>query len=97
VNHVVVVAMVSRKRNQGKARKAAKAKAREEAVERRRNNQATIWPQQLLEAQMQMQQLQIGNAPTGRDTTTCRHGLEKIDNICVNFMHAFEDAAFTDT
>jgi len=50
--------MVSRKRNQGKARKAAKA--REEAAEERRmsNNQATNGRQQSLA--VQMQRLQIG-------------------------------------
>jgi hypothetical protein len=77
-----------RKRNQGKA-----AKAREEAVERRNNNnnnQTTM-----LEAQMQ--RLQIGNAPapvpiSQNGVVKCRHGFEKMDNICANFVNAFECA-----
>jgi hypothetical protein len=78
--HVVVVVaikMVSRKKNQGKARKAAKA--REEAEERRKNNLTTNG----------LVLSNIGDVPMSRDTTTCGHGLEKIDDIYQNFVTAF--------
>eukprot|EP00984_Skeletonema_dohrnii_P025433 scaffold14600_cov150-Skeletonema_dohrnii-CCMP3373.AAC.1 len=83
---------MGRKRNQGKARKAAKAKAREEAKEERgndNNNQRRNEWQQPLAAQMQ--QLQIGAAP---DTTKCYHGggFDKIDNMCIDFVVAFREA-----
>ena len=88
---------MGRKRNQGKARKAAKAKAREEAEEERgndNNNQRRNERQQLLAAQMQ--QLQLGNSnllPTsGSDATKCRHGFEKMDNMCIDFVIEFRDA-----
>jgi len=86
---------MGRKRNQGKARKAAKAraKAREEAEEES-NNQRTNGQQRLLAAQMQ--QLEIGNGnllPTsGSDATKCRHGFEKMDNMCIDFVIEFRDA-----
>ena len=65
--------IMGRKRNQGKARKAAKAKAREEAEENGRNNNSqstTSGPvvQSLLSAQRQ--QLQAGGV-----YTKCKHGL----------------------
>jgi hypothetical protein len=82
--------MVSRKKKQGKARKAAKA--REEAEQRRsNNNQTTNGPQQHSLA-AQMQQLQIGDAPIARrDMIKCRHGYKQSD-ICRDFMKAFMDA-----
>jgi len=80
--------MVSRKRNQGKARKAAKA--REEAEERR-NNQATNVQQQ---QQLPVAQMQTGNMPISRrEIPTCGHGAQKIDNICTNFVISFRVAA----
>jgi len=84
---------MGRKRNQGKARKAAKAKAREEAKEERgNNNQTTDGRQQPLAAQMQ--QLQIGAAPISSDTTKCWHGSEFLDEMemCIDFVVAFSDA-----
>jgi len=82
---------VGRKRNQGKARKAAKAKAEEEAKEERgNNNQTTDGRHQPLAAQMQ--QLEIGAAPTSSGTTKCYHGFEKMDNLCSEFVVAFSDA-----
>jgi hypothetical protein len=85
--------MVSRKRNQGKARKAAKAKskaAREEAEERR-NNQATNTNRQQQSLAARMQQLQIGNALMSQNgVVKCRHGFEKMDDICTNFVNTFE-------
>ena len=72
---------MGRKRNQGKARKAAKAKAREEAEEER--NHSTDG-QQLSPALLQ--QLQSGNAMRG---AACVHGLEKMDHLCAGFVDAF--------
>eukprot|EP00985_Skeletonema_marinoi_P003498 scaffold1505_cov146-Skeletonema_marinoi.AAC.12 len=77
---------IGRKRNQGKARKAAKAKAREEATES--NNQVTNQQRQSLAAQMQ--QLEIGNG----NSTKCWHGFEKMNkisrDITANFVEAFQ-------
>jgi len=82
---------MGRKRNQGKARKAAKAKAREEAEES--NNQVTNERQLLAE---QILQLQIGNGnflPTsGSDTTKCYHGFKEMDNMCIDFVIEFREA-----
>eukprot|EP00985_Skeletonema_marinoi_P009934 scaffold4680_cov164-Skeletonema_marinoi.AAC.9 len=63
---------MGRKRNQGKARKAAKAMARE-AEEERANNDHRV--EQLLNARLQ--QLQVGTAtPTPQnDVVECFHGL----------------------
>ena len=76
---------MGRKRNQGKARKAAKAKAKEAEEER---GQMTNERQQSLAAQIQL--MQIG----GGDTTECWHGLdrrfEKVDYVM--FVDAFKDA-----
>ena len=79
---------MGRKRNQGKARRAAKAKAREEAAaaERRGDDYQTANPceQSLLSAQF-LQQLQI-------DGGKCRHGFVpavSIDDISFRFMTAF--------
>ncbi|KAK1734230.1 hypothetical protein QTG54_014997 [Skeletonema marinoi] len=81
---------MGRKRNQGKARKAAKAKAEEEAKEERgNNNQTTNGRQQPL---AELQQLELGAAPISSDTTKCWHGFEKIDNLCSEFIVAFSDA-----
>eukprot|EP00984_Skeletonema_dohrnii_P018324 scaffold8534_cov79-Skeletonema_dohrnii-CCMP3373.AAC.1 len=86
---------MGRKRNQGKARKAAKAraKAREEVEES--NNQRTNGQQQQSLAE-QMQQLQIGNSnfllTSGSDATKCRHGFEEMDNMCIDFVSAFRKA-----
>ena len=73
---------MGRKRNQGKARKAAKAKAREEAEEEM--NHSTDGQQLSLPALLQ--QLQSGNAMRG---AACVHGLEKMDNLCAGFVDAF--------
>jgi len=85
---------MGRKRNQGKARKAAKAKAEEE---RGRNNnqtngdnQATSGQQQASE--MQLQQLELGAAATPFDTTKCWHGFEEMDDLCSDFVVAFSGA-----
>eukprot|EP00984_Skeletonema_dohrnii_P011225 scaffold4462_cov119-Skeletonema_dohrnii-CCMP3373.AAC.8 len=70
---------MGRKRNQGKARKAAKAKAREEAEEER--NHTTTDGQQLSLPAL-LQQLQSG--------ADCVHGLElMMDNLCAGFVDAF--------
>ena len=81
---------MGRKRNQGKARKAAKAKAEERGNDN--NNQRTSERQQSLAAQMQ--QLQIGAPP---DTTKCRHGCQHLDKMCIHFVVAFRDAFYDDT
>eukprot|EP00984_Skeletonema_dohrnii_P025437 scaffold14600_cov150-Skeletonema_dohrnii-CCMP3373.AAC.5 len=85
---------MGRKRNQGKARKAAKVKAREEAEEERGNdnNQAINW-QQSLTAQMSNN----NNAPTaGNDTIkmTCRHGFKIFDSVSLQFATAFREAFY---
>eukprot|EP00985_Skeletonema_marinoi_P003508 scaffold1505_cov146-Skeletonema_marinoi.AAC.22 len=58
------------------------------------NNQVTNERQQFLAKQMQ--QLQVGNSnllPTsGSDATKCRHGFEKLDNMCIDFVIEFRDA-----
>jgi len=76
---------MGRKRNQGKARKAAKAKAKEAEEER---GQMTNERQQSLAAQIQL--MQIG----GDTTEECWHGLdrrfEKVDYVM--FVDAFKDA-----
>ena len=73
---------MGRKRNQGKARKAAKAKAREEATES--NNQVTNQQRQSL-----ADRLQTGNS----NSTKCYHGFEKMNkisrDITANFVEAF--------
>jgi len=89
---------MGRKRNQGKARKAAKAQAREEAKEGRgndNNNQRRNERQKSLAAQMQ--QLELSAAPVSSDTTKCRHGCEHLDNMCIgekciDFVVAFREA-----
>eukprot|EP00984_Skeletonema_dohrnii_P007854 scaffold2899_cov85-Skeletonema_dohrnii-CCMP3373.AAC.10 len=87
---------MGRKRNQGKARRAAKARANamEEAEEESNNNQRTNGQQQLLVAQMQ--QLQIGNSnflqTSGSDATKCYHGFKKMDNMCIDFVIEFREA-----
>eukprot|EP00984_Skeletonema_dohrnii_P031392 scaffold23806_cov72-Skeletonema_dohrnii-CCMP3373.AAC.2 len=76
---------MGRKRNQGKARKAAKAKAKEEVAEEESgndNNQTVNGLQQSLAAQLQQLEL-------------CGHGLDlssKADANCTKFVTAFEDA-----
>jgi len=86
---------MGRKRNQGKARKAAKAKAREEAEENggNNNNQTTDGPEQVL-----MQRLQSGNnVPSSpfSPTINCNHGFEQIVDtltvFCLNFVKAFSN------
>ena len=76
---------MGRKRNQGKARKAAKAKAREEATES--NNQVTNQQRQSLADRLQ----------TGKgNSTKCYHGFEKEKmnkisrDITANFVEAFQ-------
>lgn len=63
---------MGRKRNQGKARRAAKAKAREEA-ERQKNNQTAMTggPGHQSLSLAQMRQLQAGGA-----NTKCKHGYD---------------------
>ena len=75
---------MGRKRNQGKARRAAKAKAREDADKRKENNQMANLLEQSLSAQVQ--QLQIGE-----DEEKCTHGLFDllISTDISQFMTAF--------
>eukprot|EP00984_Skeletonema_dohrnii_P019371 scaffold9228_cov118-Skeletonema_dohrnii-CCMP3373.AAC.2 len=93
---------MGRKRNQGKARKAAKAKAREEAAKKNGgndNNQTADGPEQLL-----MQRLQSGNdnnVPSSpfSPTINCNHGFEEIDTLtvfCLNFVNAFSSRFYDD-
>eukprot|EP00984_Skeletonema_dohrnii_P037658 scaffold39938_cov250-Skeletonema_dohrnii-CCMP3373.AAC.2 len=72
---------MGRKRNQGKARKAAKAKAREEAGES--NNDQTTNESLCITLPNQTQRL---------STVKCWHGFDKKDKICVEFVNAFRDA-----
>jgi len=87
---------MGRKRNQGKARKAAKAMAREEAeeVQHRSNNESmTSGQQQSLTSQML--QLQVcGNASPHDTTVTCRHGFDHLSekDICFQYANAFREA-----
>ena len=81
---------MGRKRNQGKARRAAKAKAREEAGERENNNLSiTDGPEQSLSAQMR--QLQMSGK--------CRHGFDPVVSIddfpIEKFVRAFR-SSFSD-
>jgi hypothetical protein len=81
--------MVSRKKNQGKARKVAKAIARE--AEERRNNQTTNANGQAPEAEAQMQPA----PPTAQNGVgLCRHGFEfeKKDDVCAQFVLTFTEA-----
>ncbi len=72
---------MERKRNQGKARRAAKAKAKEEAGEMENNNQAADSSEQPLAAQIQ--QFRI-------DEEKCKHGLfdPSVSSI-TQFMNEF--------
>eukprot|EP00984_Skeletonema_dohrnii_P007845 scaffold2899_cov85-Skeletonema_dohrnii-CCMP3373.AAC.1 len=89
---------MGRKRNQGKARKAAKAKAREAAEEETgdNNNQTTNGRQQSLAAQME--RLQSGNMSRHDTTITCKHGFEQTDirvrATCSEFVTAFREAFY---
>ena len=77
---------MGRKRNQGKARKAAKAKAREEAEDRANDNlTANNGPAQSLAAQVR--QLQMNEEK-------CRHGFDNsaISAVTNNFLFAFTRA-----
>eukprot|EP00984_Skeletonema_dohrnii_P024736 scaffold13863_cov94-Skeletonema_dohrnii-CCMP3373.AAC.1 len=85
---------MGRKRNQGKARKAAKARAKaKEEAEEESNNRRTNGQKLLLAAQMR--QLQIGSSnflstAVGSDTTKCYHGF-KMDNMCIDFVTEFRE------
>mmetsp|Transcript_12990 Transcript_12990/g.18610 ORF Transcript_12990/g.18610 Transcript_12990/m.18610 type:complete len:281 (+) Transcript_12990:22-864(+) len=87
---------MGRKRNQGKARKAAKAKAREEVEERDNNNQTTMTTDdQSLEEQL-LTRLGDGNlsptSPSSGDTTIqCWHGSKFFGKLKTigDFMEAF--------
>eukprot|EP00985_Skeletonema_marinoi_P018059 scaffold10022_cov156-Skeletonema_marinoi.AAC.16 len=72
---------MGRKRNQGKARKAAKAKAREEAGESN-NDQTTNGSLCMI----------LPNGTQRYSTVKCLHGFNKKDKICVEFVNAFKDA-----
>eukprot|EP00984_Skeletonema_dohrnii_P007856 scaffold2899_cov85-Skeletonema_dohrnii-CCMP3373.AAC.12 len=84
---------MGRKRNQGKARKAAKAKAREEATEDVQHNESmTSGRQQSLATQTQ--QLHVG-AESPHDTINCNHGfdpLSETDSMCFQYANAFREA-----
>jgi hypothetical protein len=83
---------MGRKRNQGKARKAAKARAKAREEAEKSNNQRTNGQQQQFLAE-QMQQLQIGNSnfllTSGSDATKCYHGFKEMDNMCIDFVIEF--------
>eukprot|EP00984_Skeletonema_dohrnii_P031519 scaffold24068_cov139-Skeletonema_dohrnii-CCMP3373.AAC.1 len=72
---------MGRKRNQGKARKAAKAKAEEEAKES--NNQVMNQQRQSL-----ADRLQIGDG----NSTKCYHGFEKMNKISRDITAKFTEA-----
>ena len=80
---------MGRKRNQGKARRAAKAKAREEAIERENNNQAITNGQgQALSEQMRPQlHVQVGDKK-------CSHGYNPNESadFCFQFVKAFKES-----
>jgi polyphosphate kinase 2 (PPK2 family) len=76
---------MGRKRNQGKARKAAKAMARE-AEEERANNDHRV--EQLLTARLQ--QLQVGTATPQNDVVECFHGRDSAEKISVHFVTDFK-------
>mmetsp|Transcript_22227 Transcript_22227/g.33477 ORF Transcript_22227/g.33477 Transcript_22227/m.33477 type:complete len:271 (-) Transcript_22227:121-933(-) len=78
---------MGRKRNQGKARKAAKAKAREEAKES--NTQVTDGRQRQQSLAAHWQQLESVAALTSSNTTKCRHGFEMFDSVCLDFTREF--------
>ena len=78
---------MGRKRNQGKARRAAKAKAREEAIERGNNNQV-ITNGQGQALSEQKRQVQVG-------AKKCSHGYEPHDatyDFCFQFVKAFKES-----
>ncbi len=76
---------MGRKRNQGKARKAAKAKAKQEAEERE-NNQTIDERQQPGAAQVQRMQ-------SGNITTKCQHGISVPEtDISFRFIIAFYES-----
>ena len=79
---------MGRKRNQGKARRAAKAKAREEAERRGDDYQpGNSSGQSLLSAQI-IQQVQAGGA-----NTTCKHGLDSLPSTeAIRFLGAFQSS-----
>jgi len=81
---------MGRKRNQGKARKAAKAKAEEAAEES--NNQRTNGRQQSLATQTQ--QLHVGPASPHDTTIKCLHGFDPLSekDICFQYANAFREA-----
>jgi hypothetical protein len=89
---------MGRKRNQGRARKAAKAV--EEAA-KKSNNQTSDGQQLKLSLEAQMQQLQVGALipPSQQHTARpCNHGLDprSLGGICKDFMIAFH-ASFSKT
>jgi len=81
---------MGRKRNQGKARKAAKAKAEERGDDN--DNQRRNERQQSLA--VQMQHMQIGAAPISSDTTKCWHGCQHMDKTCIDFVVAFREVFY---
>ena len=80
---------MGRKRNQGKARRAAKAKAREEANERNNNSQtANLSEQSLTETRLRQQ------ADADESDKKCRHGFEPVvstDSV-FEFINAFRSS-----
>mmetsp|Transcript_257 Transcript_257/g.481 ORF Transcript_257/g.481 Transcript_257/m.481 type:complete len:134 (-) Transcript_257:2-403(-) len=89
---------MGRKRSQGKARKAAKAKAREAAEEERghNNNHTTNGRQQSLADQMQQLEM-IGNMSRHDTTIKCRHGFEETETLAdfsSEFILAFREAFY---
>ena len=81
---------MGRKRNQGKARRAAKAKAREEAGESNNNQVMTDGPGQSLSAHLRQLQLQADEGEGGKK---CTHGIDPLPsrhNSVVKFMCAIQ-------
>eukprot|EP00984_Skeletonema_dohrnii_P020866 scaffold10278_cov113-Skeletonema_dohrnii-CCMP3373.AAC.5 len=88
---------MGRKRNQGKARKAAKGKAKVEAEESDKQQ----WLAELVE-EAEEERGSDNNQTTyerlaGFFNTKCKHGLDLLlnaDSTCFQFVNAFEDAYF---
>ena len=80
---------MGRKRNQGKARRAAKAKANEEAGNHQVESETTTLPE---EQSLLVQILQLHFSEI-----KCKHGVERVvstDNSVVQFMDAFKESFF---
>jgi hypothetical protein len=96
-----VVAWYQGRKTKGRRGRKAKAKAREEAEERRMiiNHTTDGQQQQSLESQLQQLQMQMGDAPaiSQNGVGKCWHGLEtsESEDICAEFVLAFMTAFWT--